>query len=332
METKKKSKKKVILIVIAVVLVLLAAGLLFAGNFLFEFALYPDAPFTMSDLFERGNVTGIDDGPEIDEAPDRKEWREFSAAAQEWFKTEGEAVELQRPDGVRRGKWFEQEGHKYALLCHGYTGYAGQMAGYAKKFFDMGYSVLTPDALAHGESDGKFIGMGWLERPDVLAWIDTIVQKDPEAEIILHGVSMGGATVMMASGEDLPDNVKCIVEDCGYSSVWDEFSLQLKNVFHLPAVPILNVTSMFSKLRAGYSFEEASAVEQLKKASVPMLFIHGDADTFVPFEMLDVVYDACASAEKEKLVVHDAAHGGAVSTEPTLYWDTVTAFVDKYVD
>lgn len=244
--------------------VLLAAGLPFAGNFLFEFALYPDAPFTMSDLFERGNVTGIGDGPEMDEAPDRKEWREYSAAAQEWLRTEGEAVELQRPD--------------------------------------------------------------------VLAWIDTIIQRDPEARIVLHGVSMGGATVMMASGEDLPDNVKCIVEDCGYSSVWDEFSFQLKNVFHLPAFPILNAASMFSKLRAGYSFQEASSVEQLKKATVPMLFIHGDADTFVPFEMLDVVYNACASAEKEKLVSPGAAHGGAVSTEPTLYWDTVTAFLDKYAD
>ena len=111
--------------------------------------------------------------------------------------------------------------------------------------------ALYPDALAHGESDGKFIGMGWLERPDVLAWTDAIIQKDPEAEIILHGVSMGGATVMMASGEDLPDNVRCIVEDCGYSSAWDEFSLQLKNVFHLPAFPVLNAVSIFSKLRRG---------------------------------------------------------------------------------
>lgn len=330
METRKKSKKKAILI--AAIPALLAGGLLFAGNFLFEFALYPDAPFTMNDLFQRGNVIGIDDGPELDETPDRKEWREYSAAAQEWFKAEGEAVELQRPDGVRRGKRFGQEGHKYALVCHGYTGFAGQMAGFARKLYDMGYSVLTPDALAHGESDGKFIGMGWLERPDVLAWIDTVIQKDPEAKIILHGVSMGGATVMMASGEDLPDNVKCIVEDCGYSSAWDEFSLQLKNVFHLPTFPVLNAASMFSKLRAGYSFEEASSVEQLKKATVPMLFIHGDADTFVPFEMLDVVYAACASTEKEKLVVPGAAHGEAANTEPTLYWDTVTAFLDKYAD
>ncbi len=332
METKKKDKKKIIIIVVAVILVLLACALLFAGNFLFEFALYPGASFTMNDLFQRGNVEGIGDGPVVELSPERQEWRDYAVGAYEWFQTEGEAVELQRPDGVRRGKWFQQEGHRYGIFCHGYYSSSVSEAPYAKKFYDMGWSVLIPDALAHGESDGTFIGMGWLERPDVLGWIGTIIQKDPEAEIILHGVSMGGATVMMVSGEDLPDNVKCIVEDCGYSSVWDEFSLQLKNLFHLPTFPILNVTSMFSKLRAGYSFEEASAVDQLKKATVPMLFIHGDADTFVPFEMLDVVYDACASAEKEKLVVPGAAHGEAASTEPTLYWDTVTVFVGRYVD
>ena len=205
------------------------------------------------------------------------------------------------------------------------------MAPYAKMFYDMGYSALTPDARAHGESEGDYIGMGWLERPDVLGWIDSVTGTDPDAEIVLLGVSMGGATVMMAAGEDLPDNVKCIVEDCGYSSVWDEFRLQLKNVFGLPSFPLLNAASLISRLRAGYSFEEASSVDQLKKATVPMLFIHGDADTFVPFSMLDVVYEACASAEKEKLVVHDAAHGAAADTDPELYWDTVTAFVGKYI-
>ena len=173
--------------------------------------------------------------------------------------------------------------------------------------------------------------MGWLERPDVLDWIGGIVEQDPDAEIVLHGVSMGGATVMMAAGEDLPENVKCIVEDCGYSSVWDEFRLQLKNVFGLPAFPLLNAASLVCQVRAGYGFREASSVRQLQKASVPMLFIHGDADTFVPFEMLDVVYEACASAEKEKLVVHGAPHGDAADTDPELYWSTVAAFVGKYV-
>ena len=335
MKTKRNIPVKIIAAVLAVIFVLLCAALTFAGNFLFDFALNPNASFTMNDLFQGGEVEGIGDGPVIELSPERQAWQEYSAEAYRWFQTDGQPVELeQRLSGetVRlHGVHFPQEGHRYAILFHGYTGAAWQMAPYAKRFYEMGYDVLTPDARAHGESEGDYIGMGWLERPDVLSWIDSVTGPDRSAEIVLMGVSMGGATVMMAAGEDLPDSVKCIVEDCGYSSVWDEFRLQLKNVFGLPSFPLLNAASLMSKIRAGYSFREASSVRQLQKARIPMLFIHGDADTFVPFSMLDVVYDACASAEKEKLVVHDAAHGAAADTDPELYWDTVTAFVEKYV-
>ena len=331
-KTKRKIKTKTIVIVLAVILVALCATLIFAGNFLFNFALNPNASYTMNDLFQGGDVEGIGDGPVIELSPARKGWHEYSAEAYDWFEFEGQTVTYQRPDGtVLRASYFPQEGHKYAILFHGYTGAAWQMAPYGKVYYDMGWSVLTPDALAHGDSGGKYIGMGWLERPDVIGWVNSIISEDAEAEIVLHGVSMGGATVMMAAGEDLPDNVKCIVEDCGYSSVWDEFRLQLKNVFGLPSFPLLNAASLVCQVRAGYSFKEASSVKQLEKASVPMLFIHGDADTFVPFSMLDVVYEACASAEKEKLVVHDAAHGAAADTDPELYWDTVITFVGKYI-
>ena len=332
MKIKRKIRAKVIAIVLTVILLLLVAALAFAGNFLFNFALNPNASFTMNDLLQGGDVEGIGDGPVIELTPAREAWHKYSAEAYDWFASEGQSAALQRPDGsVLRASRFPQEGHKYAILFHGYTGAAWQMASYGKVYYDMGWSILTPDALAHGSSDGDYIGMGWLERPDVIGWIDSIISEDPEAEIVLHGVSMGGATVMMAAGEELPDNVKCIVEDCGYSSVWDEFRLQLKNVFHLPAFPLLNAASLACRIRAGYGFKEASAVKQLQKAAVPILFIHGDADAFVPFSMLDVVYEACTSAEKEKLVIHDAAHGAAADTDPALYWDTVTAFVGKYV-
>lgn len=93
--------------------------------------------------------------------------------------------------------------------------------------------------------------------------------------------------------------MKCIIEDCGYTSVWDEFSLQLKDVFGLPSFPLLDVANLVCNVRAGYDFHKASSAEQLKRATVPMLFIHGDQDTFVPYSMLDQNYDACASKVKQ---------------------------------
>ena len=96
--------------------------------------------------------------------------------------------------------------------------------------------------------------MGWHDRKDVLMWVDKIIEMDPDSDIVLYGVSMGGATVMMTSGEDLPDNVKCIVEDCGYTSAWDEFEYQLKELFGLPSFPLLNTANNITMLRAGYGF------------------------------------------------------------------------------
>ena len=209
-------------------------------------------------------------------------------------------------------------------------GQATDMPQYAKIYHDLGYNVLMPDARGHGKSEGDYIGFGWDERKDYLQWINRIIKKDPQSEIVLHGVSMGAATVMMTSGEKLPDNVKAFVEDCGYSSVKGELGYQLKEMFNLPAFPLIPVTSLVTKVRAGYFFGEADTIKQLKKNTRPMLFIHGDKDDFVPYFMLDEVYKA-TKGPKEQYVVHGAKHAEALSSNPSMYQKKVTEFIQKYV-
>ena len=247
-----------------------------------------------------------------------------------WYADEGEDVYIISDSLRLHGKRFKNSGSDYALVCHGYTSKAKHMAGFVKKFYNRGFNVLAVDARAHGDSEGAKIGMGWPERLDIVAWIEQIVQADPEARILVFGESMGAATAMNVAGESLPANVKCIIEDCGYTSVWDEFSLQLKDVFGLPSFPLLDVANLVCNVRAGYDFHKASSVEQLKRATVPMLFIHGDQDTFVPYSMLDQNYDACASKVKQKLTVHGATHAKSAQVDPELYWNTVDNFLDEY--
>lgn len=204
------------------------------------------------------------------------------------------------------------------------------MAGFLHKFYSLGYNVLAVDARAHGDSEGTKIGMGWPERMDVIEWIKLILSWDSDAKIILHGVSMGAATVLMASGEALPENVKVVIADCGYTSEWDEFRREA-DVLHIPWFPVLNVTSGLSKLYDGYNFKQASAIEQVKKSRIPTLFIHGTEDELVPYDMLGKLYSA-ASCEKECLTVNGAGHALSSSVEPKLYWNTVESFIEKYIN
>ena len=141
---------------------------------------------------------------------------------------------------------------------------------------------------------------------------------------------MGAATVMMASGENLPSNVRMVIEDCGYTSVWDEFKYELKYLFHMPAFPALYNANIITIIRAGYSLKKASCLKQIKKSKIPTLFIHGDKDKFVPFWMLDKLYEA-ASCKKQKYVAKGAAHPEAESIDPQKYWHTVRKFIKRYL-
>jgi Putative lysophospholipase. len=305
-----KLTKIILGIVLILVIVLIAAG-----NYFYSYAVVP----AKKDFLAEGS--------------DKKSAELI--AAEDWFNNKNNRTDWQltSTDGLKLSAYYlpaEKEQHKTVIIAHGYMGQASDMPQYAKIYHDLGYNVLMPDARGHGRSEGDYIGFGWPERKDYLQWINRIVKQDPQSEIVLHGVSMGAATVMMTSGEKLPDNVKAFVEDCGYSSVNGELSYQLKQMFNLPSFPLIPVTSMVTKVRAGYFFGEADTIKQLNKNTRPMLFIHGDKDDFVPYSMLDEVYQA-TKGPKEKYVVHGAKHAEALSSDPAMYQQKVTAFLKKYV-
>jgi fermentation-respiration switch protein FrsA (DUF1100 family) len=203
------------------------------------------------------------------------------------------------------------------------------MTEYAYMFHQLGYNVLMPDNRAHGKSEGTLIGFGATDKRDVEAWITQLNDKMPNQKITLFGLSMGAATVMMASGDDLPDNVMNIIEDCGYSSVWEELVFQAKDMYNLPAFPILYEVSMMSKIRAGWDYKSASSVDALKKNTLPVLFIHGDKDDFVPTEMVYEVYDA-TQGPKELWLTKGAKHAESLEKHKKEYYAKVKAFMTTY--
>lgn len=226
---------------------------------------------------------------------------------------------------------LSNENNKWIILVHGYTSEQSSIYDIARHYSDKGYNVLTPDLRAHGLSEGKYVGMGWLDRNDLLLWINYLLKNYRNSEIILHGVSMGAATVMMASGENLPTNVKLIVEDCGYTSVWDIFSFELKLRFNLSTFPVLNAASFITNVRAGYNYKEASSIDQIKKSVTPILFIHGNADEFVPVNMAYKLYDN-TNINKELIIVDGAGHAESRLADEELYYGSIFSFIDKYLN
>jgi fermentation-respiration switch protein FrsA (DUF1100 family) len=317
--------KKIIIIVISAFFIIFIIGGFIAGNYFYNLALNSSSDKSIVFNSEHNQNSNSDA-----EEKQRKEQER-----QDWFKNIGYTDEYTTSSDQLKLHAYTIKNtnptNKWVIIFHGYSSQASSMLASAMKFYQEGYNILLPDARGHGQSEGDYIGMGWDDRLDAIGWIDTIVQNNPDSEIILYGVSMGGATVMMISGEKLPSNVKAIVEDCGYTSVWDEFSYQLKEIFGLPSFPVMNFASLVTKIRAGYTLGEASALKQIKKSTTPILFIHGDSDTFVPSHMLDTLYNA-APSPKEKLSVPGAGHGEASSVEEAEYWNTVFHFIAKYIE
>ncbi len=295
----------------------------------YDFSINTKSPIHMSKLNNLVQKATNTNGSEED-ASAKYSGLTGTPEMKKWYSENGEDVYIMSDSLRLHGKLFKNSGTKYALVCHGYTSKAKHMAGFVNKFHSLGYNVLAVDARAHGDSEGTKIGMGWVERFDVIEWIKYIISLESDAQIILHGVSMGASTVLMASGEELPKNVKAIIADCGYTSEWDEFR-QEADVLHIPWFPVLNASSAISKVRDGYDFKQASAVEQVKKSHIPTLFIHGSKDELVPYGMLNELYSA-ANCEKEILTIQGAGHALSSSVAPELYWNTVETFLKKHLD
>ncbi|MBQ7705836.1 MAG: alpha/beta hydrolase [Selenomonadaceae bacterium] len=219
--------------------------------------------------------------------------------------------------------------HRWAVLVHGYGREQTFAFDYAEEYLKHGYNVLTPDLRASGTSEGIFLTMGALESQDIKIWCEKIIERDPQAEIILHGVSMGAATVLMASALDIK-NLRAVVEDCGYTSAYEMFSAQLEKIFGLPEFPIMNIVDIVSKIKTGVAISDAAPILSVPNTKVPTLFIHGDADKLVPFEMLDKLYNASNAPVKEKFVVEGAGHADSKIKDPPKYFERVFNFIDRF--
>lgn len=222
---------------------------------------------------------------------------DFISKRKEWLlQQKMEDIFIKSDDNLKlHATLLRSKSNKNCVICfHGYTGKGLNDYGSIAKFYiEQGFNMLIVDERAHGDSEGTYIGFGVLDRYDVVKWVEYAIKRfGNDVNIMLHGDSMGATTVLLASGLNLPKNVKAIVADCGFTSAYDVFSHILKRDYHIPKFPIMNVTEIMKRKKAGYGYNDASTLDAVASTDIPILFVHGDKDDFVPIWMSEKNYEA----------------------------------------
>ena len=236
-------------------------------------------------------------------------------------------------DGLRLHATFYEyaPGAPIELMFHGYRGTAERdLSGGVQRCFRLGRSALIVDQRCSGQSEGNVITFGICEHKDCLKWVEFMVSHfGADVRIILTGISMGAATVMMAAGESLPENVIGVLADCGYSSP-KAIILEVLKQMKLPPKLCYPFVKLAARIYGHFDLEENAPVEAVKKAKVPVIFFHGEADDFVPCHMSRACFDACAS-RKRLVTVPGAGHGLSYPTDPEGYLTALREFFSPAV-
>ena len=227
------------------------------------------------------------------------------------------------------GFYKDNNSNNLAIVVHGYGGNHFDVYMQCMMFERRGYSILALDLRAHGDSEGDMLTMGLYEHTDLISWIEKMLEIK-NYKIVLYGISMGASTVCMALGEKLPSNVICAIEDCGFDNANREFSYVFsRNKFKLKW--IYKIFYRYVKTVKKIDLKKIDVAKKLAKSQLPVLFIHGGADNFVPTEMVYNLYGAVNESRARLFIVEGAGHGDAFESNPSLYRQEVYNFLSKYL-
>lgn len=313
---------KKILYAILVIAVLLGGIIVALSNMLLEIAVNPD--------FDRRHDIAFCYQEVYEKHPEMQLWHDTLVAKGNWRDTV-----LTASDGLHRHALVLEHDSLatgVTVMLHGHNDNAVRMMRYAYLHYEeLGRNVILPDHFGHGESEGDHIRFAWLDRLDIAQlWIPAAHNTWPDEDIIVHGLSMGGAMTMYTSGEELADSLRVVgfIEDCGYSSIWDQLAFQLDDGYGLPAFPLLNTADWLCQMKYGWSLHDGETATQLAKCQKPMLFIHGDADAYVPSRMVQDNYAAKTQGYKELWITEGSDHAESIDD----HWEEYCQHCREYID
>lgn len=265
----------------------------------------------------------------------REEWRKINN--QNLYNLGPEDITIKSVDGLNMKAWYvpaDKETNRFVICVHGWNCNGPDEMSHILPFYhnELGYNYLLPDHIGHGRSEGSRVGFGSFDSKNILLWIDYLINRFGEdIEIILHGISMGGATVLNVNEMAPPEQVKIIIDDCGFTGAEEIIAKEAKEILGFQPKLTLKLASCMCKLKAGYFFSESAPLKNMYRAKNPILFIHGMADTFVPFEHGKKLYDACP-VPKDCMWVPGAIHAFSYYDEKEQYEAKIKEFIAKHMD
>ena len=268
---------------------------------------------------------------------DWSDYNEWVKPLNEWADNapqEEFTIQSDRGEKLKGYYWPPENNEKPEVIVVGVHGYHSSHKGdpysFLKHYHDRGYVFFACDHTATSSSEGKYVGFDYFESMDLRKWIDFLSEKFGEdVKFILHGVSMGASTVMKLAGPSCPKQVIMIIEDCGYTSAKDEFIYIAQSNGIKKPEPIYKAMNQLNKRLAGYDFAETDVREEVKNASVPILFIHGDADDFVPTKMAYELYELCPEEKRTLKIIEGAPHASSVMIQTEEFYKAIDSFIDE---
>lgn len=263
------------------------------------------------------------------------EFLEFNRSKLEWIKKQNsEKITIKSHRNKKLVGYLTLPAEKsniFVVFAHGHhTDHNGDPANFLQYYVEKGYNFLAMDHVSCGESDGLFTGFDYFEHKDCLLWIDYLISRFGEnIKIILHGVSMGGATTCKMV-DSVPEQVKLAVADCPYTSATEEFAETVKGVGIKNPMPLVKAFNAVNKVLAGYDLNDTEVRSSVSNAKVPMLFVHGDNDGLVPTAMGIELYELCSSP-KELFIVSGAGHAESIRIDETGYHKKLDEFINTYL-
>lgn len=259
---------------------------------------------------------------------------DYIVASDQWLKNHNaKDVYVSSEDGLKlHGLWIPAENPKGTVLfAHGYRSTMLVDFGLAFDYYhNRGMNLLIPEQRSHGKSQGRFITFGVKESRDMLCWLKYHNQQYGMHPVVLSGISMGASTMLYLADRELPENVKGIIADCGFTSPKDIISTVFTKVTHLPSAPSIWVADLFARVFAGFHLTERDSRQILQKNRLPIIMVHGTDDGFVPCEMTCEGYAVC-TGPKELLLAEGADHGVSFLVANERYTTMIAAFLEKYV-